>query len=286
MARPLRIEFPFALYHAGSRGNAKETIFVDDADRRRFLGLLKQMLQRHCVRCHAYCLMGNHYHLLLETPRANLSRAMQQLNGVYAQTFNERHDRVGHVFQGRYYSSLIQDNLYLLEVGRYIVLNPVRSGLVTTPDRWPWSSYRATGGLTPVPSFLTVTTILGEFGESPRAARAAYRRFVAAGVHGGHEMERLARQLRRRSVIGDPQFVLEHTRTQRLSASGEEFPRTDMLAARPELNSLFVPDSSRQFRNARIVQAIVDHGYSAKAVADFLGVHYTTISKVLRNRKK
>ena len=146
MARPLRIEFEGALYHVTSRGDERRDIFLDDADREAFLQILGDVVRRFAWRCHAYCLMGNHYHLLIETPNANLSRGMRHLNGVYTKRFNRTHERVGHVMQGRYKSILVDKDEYLLELARYVVLNPVRAGVVRSARDWKWSSYRATAG--------------------------------------------------------------------------------------------------------------------------------------------
>src|SRR3989339_1664941 len=130
MTRPLRIEYPGAVYHVTSRGNEKKAVFKDDQDRESFLNTLYRVNKRYNWLCHAYCLMTNHYHLLIETPNANLSTGMRQLNGVYTQALNRRRNRVGHVFQGRYKAVLVQKDNHLLELCRYIVLNPVRAGLV------------------------------------------------------------------------------------------------------------------------------------------------------------
>ena len=126
MARPLRIEYPGAVYHVTSRGNARKKIFLDDIDRDEFLATLGWVVERFGWGCHAYCLMDNHFHLLIETPKPNLSLGMRQLNGVYTQRFNRRHKRVGHLFQGRFKAILVERDSYLLELARYIVLNPVR----------------------------------------------------------------------------------------------------------------------------------------------------------------
>ena len=147
MSRPLRIEFSGALYHVTARGNRRESIFLDDGDQARFLDVLGEVCRHFNWQLHAYCLMTNHYHLLIETPDGNLSKGMRQLNGVYTQRFNRTHGRVGHVFQGRFKGILVQKESYLLELARYIVLNPVRAGMVPFAQDWPWSSYRATVGL-------------------------------------------------------------------------------------------------------------------------------------------
>jgi REP element-mobilizing transposase RayT len=144
MARPLRLEFAGATYHVTARGDGREDIYLSDADRRLFLAVLGSVAERFNWTIHAYCLMSNHYHLLVETPEGNLSKGMRQLNGVYTQDFNRTHHRVGHVFQGRYKAILVEKEAYLLELVRYVVLNPVRAGMVRTPGEWPWSSYRAT----------------------------------------------------------------------------------------------------------------------------------------------
>lgn len=135
MARPLRLEFPGAIYHVTSRGNARNAIFLDDEDRVLFLACLGAVVTRFGWWCHAYCLMDNHYHLLIETPEGDLSRGMRQLNGVYTQRFNRRHGRAGHVFQGRFKAIVVDRDSYLLELCRYVVLNPIRAGMVSQARR-------------------------------------------------------------------------------------------------------------------------------------------------------
>ena len=152
MSRPLRIEYPGAVYHITSRGNEKKPVFKDDQDRDNFLKTLQHVNKRYNWICHAYCLMTNHFHLLIETPDGNLSLGMRQLNGVYTQLFNKWHGRVGHLFQGRYKAILIQKDSHLLEVCRYVVLNPVRAKMVEKPEEWKWSSYLATAGKIKAPS--------------------------------------------------------------------------------------------------------------------------------------
>ena len=166
MARPLRLEFPGALYHITSRGDRREDIYEVDADRIGFLELIGDVCGSYNWVCYAYCLMSNHYHLLIETPDANLSKGMRQLNGVYTQQFNFRHKRVGHVFQGRYKAIHVDKDDYLLELSRYIVLNPVRAGMVRKVHQWSWSSYHQTIGNEPFPSWLNVNGLrnLADFG--------------------------------------------------------------------------------------------------------------------------
>jgi putative transposase len=156
----MRIEFPGAVYHITARGNERKMMFLDDHDREAFLVLMRQVKERFNWLIHSYVLMGNHYHLLVETVEANLSRGMRQLNGVYTQVFNRRHKRVGHLFQGRFKAILIEKDSYLLEISRYLALNPVRTGMVSRAEEWPWSSYRTTIGIADPPSWLQVDWIL------------------------------------------------------------------------------------------------------------------------------
>ncbi|MDP2239479.1 MAG: transposase [Burkholderiales bacterium] len=174
------MEYAGALYHLTARGNARADIFVDDDDRRRFLELLGQEITQQGWRCYAYCLMNNHYHLLIETPEPNLVAGMRRLNGVYTQTFNRRHKRVGHVFQGRYKSIIVDKDSYGLELCRYIVLNPVRARMVRLAQHWAWSSYRATVSQVAAPAWLDADWVLGQF--SGRYPKVAYEHFVAQGL--------------------------------------------------------------------------------------------------------
>ena len=182
MARPLRLEFPGALYHLTSRGNARLPIYEDDEDRETFLATLSAAIERFNWLCHPYCLMGNHYHLMVETPDSNVSAGMRHLIGVYTQRFNRRHRRVGHVFQGRFKAIVVERQSYLLELCRNVVLNPVRVAMVKRVERYPWSSYRATAGLEPAPSWLTTDWVLGQFGRQRRRAQTRYAEFVEAGI--------------------------------------------------------------------------------------------------------
>lgn len=154
MARPLRIEVAGGLYHVTSRGDRQEAVFRADRDRQDWLALFGEVCDRFNWRCHAYCLMTNHYHVVVETPDANLSKGMRQLNGVYTQRFNRGHGLVGHLFQGRFKGILVERDAYLLELSRYVVLNPVRAAMVGDVSAWPWSSYRGMVGLAVTPAWL------------------------------------------------------------------------------------------------------------------------------------
>ena len=276
MSRPIRIEFPDALYHVTSRGDRREPIFDDDQDRRSFLTTLEQVVNRFNWVCHAWCLMDNHYHLLIQTPDGNLSRGMRQLNGVYTQASNRRHGRVGHLFQGRFKAILVDGDAYLLELTRYVVLNPVRAGMVNNPADWPWSSYRASAGLEPAAPWLAVDGLLAQFSEQRRRAQTRYAQFVAEGIKAVSPWLSLKGQV----FLGDEQFV------QRMQASMRVDVRDDVqipvTQRRPPPASLPEIARSAGSRNAAIVAAYATGAYSYQQIADHFGIHFTTVGTVVR----
>jgi len=278
MARPLRIEFPGALYHITARGNARQDIFLDEEDRQQFLGVLARVVSRFHLLLHAYCLMDNHFHLVVETPEANLSRAMRQLNGVYTQAFNRRHQRVGHVLQGRFKAIIVDRDSYLLELCRYVVLNPVRAKATRKPDSYPWSSYRATAGLASAPSFLTVDWVLAQFGRQRAVAQRKYQAFVDEGIGQGSPWEHLQGQV----LLGSERFVERLAAGLRDKRLLKEIPRRQRFAGRPPLSQLFGArtrlDQSR--RNEAIRRAHLEHGYSLSEIGRAVGLHYATISRI------
>jgi len=286
MARPLRIEYPGAVYHVTSRGNARADIFLSDADRQTLLDVLAGTVEKYNWLCHAFCLLGNHYHIIIETLDPNLSLGMRQLNGVYTQAFNRSHQRVGHVFQGRYKAILVEKGSHLLELCRYVVLNPVRAGMVAKPEQWQWSSYKSTAYAGTVPEFLTIDWVLGQFAEKKTAARQRYRGFVADGLKNQvSPWQKLTGQVflgsenfvaRMRELLGDKQEI-------------KEIPRVQRYPGRPPLDRLLaiIIKRDRQQRNDQIVQAHITYGYTLKEIADCLDMHYTTVSKIVAaNRKK
>lgn len=279
MARPLRLQFPGGIYHVTARGNDRGPIFEDDDDRARFLVVLAATVARYRVVCHAYCLMGNHYHVLLQTPGANLSAAMRQLNGVYTQRFNRRHQRCGHVLQGRFGAQLVDGEAYLREVCRYIVLNPVRAGFVEHPGDWRWSSFRATAGETVVPGFLTVDRVRALGGARRHGENVKrYTSFVEAGIGAS---EASLDRFRSKSVMSDDLVTGRLGDQFRETIRCTEFPRAQRFASRPPLAQLFAGVTSRGDRNARAVVAVRDHGYTMREVAESIGRHYITVSRAL-----
>ncbi len=173
---------PNGVYHVTARGNRKQPIFLGDDDFGVFLALLDTVARRQGWRCEAFCLMTNHYHLVLRTPNADLSRGMHRLNSNYAHWFNDRHGVAGHVFEKRFHSVLVESDWHFLELCRYLALNPVRAGVCVDPGAWPWSSYNAMLGAPPPAACLAVEEVLGYFGREPGRARSVFQRFVADGL--------------------------------------------------------------------------------------------------------
>ena len=278
MASPLRLEFAGALYHITSRGNRKEAIYEQDEDRKSFLNILADICQQYNWVGYAYCLMDNHYHLLIETPDGNLSKGMRQLNGRYTQTFNCRHQRVGHVFQGRYKAILIDKDSYLLELSRYIVLNPVRAGMVRSARDWPWSSYRETVGQKLKPDWLNSDWLLAGFSGNKTEAIEAYKRFVREGKGQPSPWEQLKNQV----FLGDDKFVESMRGRIKKSQDLSEIPASQH---RPVAKELSYYAKKYPSRNDAIVAAYASNGYTLKEIGDYFNLHYSTVSGIVRNHK-
>ncbi len=275
MARGPRLQIRGATYHVMSRGNRKAVIFEDDADRHRFETLLGEAVDRHRLLCHSYCLMENHYHAVLEVPDTNLSEAMHWLNGVFAQYSNRRHHRTGHLLQGRFKSVLIGDDIYLRAANLYVVMNPVRAGLVVTPSEWRWSSYRATAGLETPPDWLDLGWLNWVFGGRTLSdAQRHFRQLVSAQSDENSIGDQLVfgnQALREdaRAVIG---ATLHRSR----------LPREYRALARPTLSELFPHQLPKIDRNTRILRAHVVHGYRLAEIAAYWFVHPNTISRIVQ----
>ena len=273
MSRRHRREYPGAVHHVTARGNRGEPIYLDDVDRRAFLDLLGETVERFQWLCHAYCLMGNHYHLMVETPLANLGRGMRHLGGVYTQRFNRRHKRAGHVFQGRYTAILVEKERHLLELSRYVVLNPVRAGLAPEAGSWPWSSYLATAALAPAPPYLHTAWLHSLMGQDGTSSVRAYRDFVAEG--GGPSMR--WRRAAVAGVMGGAAFQGEVR--SRGPESGAEPPRQARRLARPALADL---RRGQDERGAWMTEAYREHGYTMSEIGAEAGLHYSSVSKILK----
>ena len=272
MARPLRIELAGGLYHVTSRGDRREAIYLDDGDRRAWLDLLGEVCERFNWRCHAYCQMTNHYHLVVETPEGNLAKGMRHLNGVYTQHVNRTHRRVGHVFQGRYKGILVEKDDYLLELARYVVLNPVRAEMVNDAADWPWSSHRAMLGAVETPDWLTCDWLLRQFGVTRTKAVARYVDFVRAGIG----LPPIWDQLRQQIYLGSGAFVARMQAEIESADCLAEVPRAQRRAPAKPLSEYL------QHGRCGMAEAYATGDYTLKQIADCFGVHYSTVSRAVR----
>lgn len=273
MATRHRVVFCGAIYHAMARGNRKQLIFADDRDRRQFLKILAVALNRYGAECFGYSLMGNHYHLVIHTPRANLAYVMHHIDSLYARYVNWRHQLTGHLFEGPYTAIVIDDTCYLRNAIAYVLRNPVEAGITRTPEQWPWSSYNAIMGKA-APRFLTLNWLPRIF-EAPTlegsrqllAAHVAneqtqYSDLVRTVAEGPHEFKK-----RVRSVIGTTLYRAA-------------LPRAYRSLGRPSLPELFA-DARRDQRRSTIIRAHIVHGYLLAEIARFLELHPTTISRIV-----
>jgi REP element-mobilizing transposase RayT len=243
------------------------------------LDILEEVNDRYHWFCHAYCLMSNHYHQVIETPEGNLSKGMRQLNGIYTMRFNRRHGSVGHVFQGRYKAILVQKESHLLEVCRYVVLNPLRAKAVEVPERWRWSSYRATAGIERAHPCLTIDWVLGQFGTERRTAEKRYRTFVMDGIRG----HRIWDDVKGQSILGDEDFVGHLIDYAKGYEKVKEIPKAQRYLNRPSLVEIFKDaGGDKQKRDRGITAAVGRWGYSEREVADYLELHYSTVSKLIK----
>lgn len=278
MSRPLRIEYPGAFYHVTSRGNARKNIFLTDEDREQFLFLLAKTIKKHNWRCHTFCLMDNHYHLIIETVDPTLSNGMQDLNGNYTQWFNAKHESVGHIFQGRFKAFLIEEHSYLLNVMRYVVLNPVRANMVISPADYHWSSYRSLAGLEKTPDWLTTSNILNQFSSNKKEAHRQYQKFIMDGISLPSPML----DAKNGGILGTEQFISEMRGRIEAKNLKNDIVVVQKMAGRPTLEKLFDDVKDIQERNAAITLALFHLQYSGAEVGRFLGMNQSYVRKVAK----
>ncbi len=295
MGRPLRIEYPGALYHVTSRGNEKRRIFLQDSDRLRFLRILEEYHDRYGILIHNYVLMDNHYHLVIETPRGNLLKVMHGLNGGYTGYFNRKHGRVGHLFQGRYTGILIDKESYLLQLSRYLNLNPVVAKIVERPEQYKWSSYGGFIREGKQIGWVEYRWLLSQFGRDKKGARKKYKEFVEEGLRkkvedpfknvygqvvlGGEEFREMIRGLLKGRNLTDG--IVERQKF-------KEFPNAEVIiraVARVFRVRVETLNGKRQRGNqARMVAVYLVKRYSGLANGRvgqlFGGIHYSAVSKV------
>jgi REP element-mobilizing transposase RayT len=274
MSRPLRIEFAGAVYHVTARGNEQKAIVRDDVDRREWVATLDHVCSRFAWLILAWCLMDNHLHLVVVTTRANLARGMRQLNGLYAQRFNRRHRRVGHLFQGRYKALLIERDSHLLATCRYVVLNPERTEAPRPYDTWPWSSYQASAGLAPAPPWLDLDELLSHFAPDRRTAQRHYRSFIRAGLENGHGPLPVESEI----YLAGRSYIRRRGGKPNGSA---EIPRVQREPIAVTLEQVLRAGSERA-----IARAYRDGGYTQREIAAVLGLHYSTISRRLAAQER
>lgn len=282
MARKPRLEFPGAIYHINQRGNQQQQIYLDDDDRILFLNLLQATIHRMNWVCHAYCLMGNHYHLLIEIPEGILSRGMAWLNGVYTQKFNRKYNISGHLFQGRFKSKPVQDSMQLLMTARYIVRNPVQANIVENADQWPWSSYKATVGINSPPGYLFVDDVLSCLSNDRSMAQLFFQEFVHTEIE--HHDDRIIKFFQRvYAEERDSVFSKRIGTVMDMRNSLGPVPRNHRILSRPELMDLFNGNEHGilEKRNRIICDAFKLYAYTQTEIADYLGLDRTTISKIV-----
>ena len=304
MSRPLRIEYAGAVYHITARGNERGEIFTDNHDRQRFIGMLIDNLDMYKVRLYAYVLMGNHYHLLIETRNANLSVFMHALQSHYTNYFNNRHDRVGHLFQGRYKAIMVDKDGYLLELSRYIHLNPVRAGLTRRPGEWKWGSYDEYVSKQTGCKWVESETVLRYFGRSRGEAARKYINYIKEGMEedGASPFDAIKGQI----VLGDEDFF---NKIKNKYATDKPYAKTDLPAARllgrwgekdaekalaavakrfnVEPKSLLA--THQKGNNPRIIAIFLFRklsGWTINKIGSYFGISYSAVTKILTRNDK
>jgi len=267
MARALRIERSGATYHITSRGNRRQQIFDDDQDRERFLAFLGEASARYGFLISTYVLMTNHFHLVLKTTEANLSRGMKWLNGSYAAWYNRRHGKVGHLFGERFKGIHVQTEEYMRRLARYVILNPVRAGMVDAPQEYRWSSYRATAGLEAAPEWLATGELSPYFGDTS-SWQESYVSFVAEGIG---NPDPIWNGLRRRVFLGTEEWLRKMRQKVTINWSQKDIPHDQRAATRASMGAILGAVAKTLDMTRRDIR--LGHGGTARMIAAWLGVH-------------
>jgi putative transposase len=274
MARPPRLELANATYHVSSHSDGRNDVYVSDADRRAWLATLGQVCVRFNWICHAYCLMANQFEIVIETPEANLSKGMRQLNQVYTQYFNRTHLLTGPVFQGRFKAVLVEKDRYLLPLARDVVMNPLRAKMVRRLENWPWSSYAATAGLTSKPDWLNTDFILSQFGAQRARTMAKYAAFIQDGKNLPSVLDAVQGQI----YLGSEKFVAKMRAAIEKKPGLNKTPRTNKRVLSRKL-----ADYARAHeRDEAIALAFLSGRHTMAAIADHFGLHLTTVSRLVK----
>ena len=276
MARPLRIEFDGAFYHVTSRGNARQNIYLDGSDYLLFLDTLTNVCKRYNWLIHAYCLMTNHYHLVVETPEGNLSLGMRQLNGVYTQRFNRKHGRVGHIFQGRFKSILVDSDSYYITLIRYVIQNPLRANMVKQVGDYSWSSYNSIIGKFQAADWLQVDSLLKRFAQSKQQALLLFSAYI------DEPSDDIWSNVKNQVFLGSEAFVQTYTESLESSKLTTEFPNSQMRSSAEPLANY---QEKYVNRNEAICQAYLSGAYTLAKLAEYFGLHYSTVSRIIAKNK-
>jgi REP element-mobilizing transposase RayT len=286
MARPLRIAFPGAFYHITARGNEGREIFKSLRDREQFLSYLESAVRRYDAVIHVYCLMGNHYHLLLETPSANVSQILRHINGAYTTYFNTKRDRSGHLFQGRFKAILVNADQYAVELSRYIHLNPVRAGVARHPEEYLWSSCAYYTGGKRKPDWLSLDFILNYFDSTVSSSQSQYREFVNASVT--KEYESPLKAAIASAILGSSDFVnaikekhLTSRKPDRDLPALRELTKASIPEILKKAEALFGEDSSLS-RKATLYLCHRFSGRTLKEVGSYFGIGESAVSQASR----
>ena len=287
MGRPLRIEYIDAFYHVTARGNERQVIFRSNRDRERFLEYLGSARERYMAVIHTYCLMDNHYHILLQTPEGNLSQIMHHINGAYTNYYNTKRKRAGHLFQGRYKALLVNIDEYAMELSRYIHLNPVKAGLVEKPEEYKWSSYQDYIGINKSPDWLFTDFVLNLFDRKVSVARQEYRRFVDTMV--GKEYESPLKDVFASTILGGRDFINEIREKYLDRKEGNrDLPDLKHFYERPDLEKIIKGTAEIFDEDAALIKRLQIHlchrfsGKKLKEIGDCFGIGVSGVSQVSR----
>lgn len=300
MGRPLRIEYAGAVYHITSRGNERRDIFLDDEDRITFLRILKDYHDRFGILIHSYVLMGNHYHLILETPKGNLLKVMHGINSRYTAYFNRRHNRAGHLYQGRYKAIIIDRDNYLIPLSRYVHLNPVKANIVQMPEQYKWSSYPGYIGKSKEDAWIEYSWVLSKFSENRKKAGNKYKEYVEEGLK--EKIESPLGDIWGQLVLGGGDFrekIMDLLKGQPIGKEIVQRKRFDRKPSAEEIMKVVAnvfrveeKDIKRRGRGniARAVAIYIMQRYSGKSNEEigkiFGGIHYSAVSKTLARLKE
>ena len=290
MARQLRINYPGAFYHVTSRGNERKAVFKSKRDREKFLEYLETATLRYDAVVHVYCLMDNHYHLLLKTPSGNLPQIMRHINGAYTTYFNVKRGRSGHLFQGRYKAILVDADEYAKELSRYIHLNPVRAKMVERPEEYKWSSYQDYTGARKPQEWLNRDFILGNFGSKFLVAEREYRKFVSSLE--GKEYESPLKEVFASTILGDTGFI-EYVKKSFVKdkEADKQIPATKALMEKASLEEILkcVDREFSEGRLSRDVKQYLCHRYTSerlKKIGEQFKVSESAVSHAVRRASK